>query len=90
MISLRAYFFVFAALIGLTLTTTGVAFVDLGANWNVAVALTLAVIKALLVALYFMHLRHSGRVPLIFFLASIGWLGLLMVLAFADYLTRLW
>jgi cytochrome c oxidase subunit IV len=90
MISLRTYFFVFAALIGLTLTTTGVAFVDLGANWNVAVALTLAVIKALLVALYFMHLRHSGRVPLIFSIASIGWLGLLMLLAFADYLTRLW
>ena len=90
MIALRTYYIVFAVLLGLTLLTTGVAFIDLGAQWNIAVALAIAGAKALLVAIYFMHLRHSP--PLIFLVAGAGlvWLTLLMVFVFADYLTRGW
>jgi cytochrome c oxidase subunit 4 len=90
MIALRTYYIVFAVLLGLTLLTTGVAFIDLGAQWNIAVALAIAAAKALLVAIYFMHLRHSP--PLIFLVAGAGlvWLTLLMVFVFADYLTRGW
>jgi cytochrome c oxidase subunit 4 len=89
MISLKTYYLVFGALLGLTLLTTSVAFADLGA-WNSVIALTIAVAKALLVAAYFMHLRHSPRLNLLMAGAGIIWLALLMAFVFADYLTRAW
>jgi cytochrome c oxidase subunit IV len=90
MITLRTYFIVFGALLILTLLTTAAAFVDLGANWNTVTALTIAVIKALLVATYFMHLRYSPRLTLLFAGAGLIWMAHLMVFTFADYLTRAW
>lgn len=72
------YVAVFAALLVLTGATVGVSYVDLGL-WNVAVALLIASIKASLVALFFMHLKHEGRlvwtfalVPVLFLLLIIG------------------
>jgi cytochrome c oxidase subunit 4 len=90
MISLRAYLAVFAALLVLTALTTGIAFVDLGGAANVAVALAIAVVKALLVALYFMHLRDSSPLTKIFAGAGLFWLGLLIVLTMSDYMSRGW
>jgi cytochrome c oxidase subunit 4 len=89
MITLKTYFIVFAALLVLTALTAGAAFVNLGA-FNVAVAMSIAVVKALLVALYFMHLRHSSRLTLVFVIASLAWLGHLIVGSLWDYLTRAW
>ena len=74
MISIRSYFAVFITLLALTALTTGVSFVDLGGIGNVAVALAIAVIKATLVALYFMHLRYSSPLTVIFAGAGIFWL----------------
>ena len=88
MISIRGYFAVFTALFALTALTTGVAFIDLGGIGNVAVALTIAVIKAVLVALYFMHLRYSSRLTIIFAGAGIFWLGILVALTLSDYISR--
>lgn len=88
MISIRGYFAVFTALLALTALTTGVAFIDLGGIGNVAVALTIAVIKAVLVALYFMHLRYSSRLTIIFAGAGIFWLGILVALTLSDYISR--
>jgi len=62
---LRSYTAVFALLLGLTLTTTAVSLIDLG-NLNVVVALTIAIGKALLVLLYFMHVRYSSRLTWVF------------------------
>lgn len=90
MISIRGYFAVFTALLALTALTTGVAFIDLGGIGNVAVALTIAVIKAVLVALYFMHLRYSSRLTMVFAAAGIFWLGVMIVLTLSDYLSRDW
>lgn len=90
MITLRTYYTVFGALLALTLATTGAAFIDLGAQWNTIVGLTIAIVKALLVATYFMHLRHSQRLTLLFAGAGVLWLALLMTFVFADYLTRGW
>lgn len=90
MITLRTYYTVFGALLALTLITTGAAFVDLGAHWNVIVALAIAVCKASLVAIYFMHLRHSHRLTLMVAGAGFFWLALLLAFSFADYLTRQW
>lgn len=90
MISIRGYFAVFIALLALTALTTGVAFIDLGGVGNVAVALSIAVIKAVLVALYFMHLRYSSRLTVIFAGAGIFWLGILVALTLSDYISRDW
>ena len=56
--SAKTYTLVFLALLALTAITTAVAYVDLG-HFSVVVALAIAVLKMLLVALFFMHLRHS-------------------------------
>ena len=58
--SVKTYALVLLALLGLTVLTTLVAFVDLG-NFSVVVALLIAVCKMLLVALFFMHVRYSTR-----------------------------
>jgi len=80
---------VFAGLIALTVITTAVAFVDLGA-FSVVAALVIATCKMLLVALFFMHLRHSTQLTRVVVLGGLVWLGILLVLTFADYGTRLW
>ncbi len=88
-VPLRVYVSVFAALMVLTAVTVGVAFMDLG-RLNALVAVTIAVIKASLVVLYFMHVRYSGK--LIWVFASAGFLWLLILFAFTlgDTLTRDW
>ena len=90
MISVKTYVAVFAALLVLTALTTAIAFVDLGGVGNVAVALSIAIVKAALVALYFMHLRYSSPLTVIFAGAGLFWLGLLIVLTLSDYISRGW
>jgi cytochrome c oxidase subunit 4 len=90
MISPKVYVTVFVALLILTAVTTGVAFLDLGGVGNVAAAMTIAVVKTALVMLYFMHLRYSSYLTLLFAGAGIFWLGILIVLTVSDYLSRGW
>src|SRR5262249_35290957 len=85
----KTYVLVFAALLALTYTTYAVAFIDLG-PWNVVAALAIAVGKALLVALFFMHLRHSPRLTWVVAGGGLFWLGILLTLTVSDYLTRGW
>jgi cytochrome c oxidase subunit IV len=87
-VSLKTYSLVFAALLVLTALTTGVAFMDLGGNFNGVVALAIAAGKAVLVALYFMHLRHGSRLSWIFAGAGFFWLIILVTLTLSDALTR--
>jgi len=85
--SRKIYFLVFAALIVLTVVTWLVAQVDLG--WaNDVVALTIAVTKAVLVLLFFMHVRYSTRMTILTATAGFFWLVILIGLTLADYLTR--
>ena len=88
-VPMRVYFVIFFALMILTATTVWVAFFDLGAL-NDAVALGIASTKAMLVILYFMHVRYSSRLTWIF--ASVGFFFLIILLAFtmSDVLTRDW
>ena len=90
MIASKTYCTVFGVLLTLTLLTTGAAFVDLGAQWNNLAALLIATIKALLVASYFMHLRHGPRLTLLFAGAGVIWMAHLLLFSFTDYLTRNW
>jgi|SRR6187431_2034936 cytochrome c oxidase subunit 4 len=83
------YLAVFGALMVLTVLTVVVAFFDLG-NLNVTVALTVAVMKASLVVLFFMHARYQSQIIKLVVLASIVWLGFLFLITLSDYLTRGW
>jgi len=85
----KTYVLVFFSLIGLTLLTTAVAFVDLGA-FNTVVALVIAFCKMLLVIFFFMHLRYIKGLLRIVLFAAFFWLGLLIALTMSDYRTRTW
>ena len=87
--SAKSYLLVFAGLIALTLLTTAVAFVDLGA-FSVVVALAIACCKMLLVALFFMHLRHSTVLTRIVVVGGLFWLALLISLTMSDFVSRGW
>lgn len=81
------YYLVFGALMVLTVVTVAVAFVDLG-PWNDLVAMAIAVTKAVLVILFFMHVRYSSRLVAITALGGFFWLGIMVVLTLSDYLSR--
>jgi cytochrome c oxidase subunit 4 len=83
------YFLVFGALMVLTAVTVAVAFVDLG-RFNVVVALAVAVLKAALVVLFFMHVKYSSRLIQLVVIASLVWLVILFGITLSDYLTRGW
>jgi len=83
------YYAIFATLIVLTLVTIGVARIDLG-PLNTIVALTIAVTKAVLVVLFFMHLRYSTRLTKLVVVAGFVWLAILIGLTMSDVLTRGW
>lgn len=87
--SVKTYTIVFVALLILTLLTTVVATVDLG-QFNIVVALVIAVVKMLLVALFFMHLRHSGKLTQFAMAATVLWLGIMVAFTLADVATRGW
>src|SRR5437016_2479319 len=88
-VSTRIYYTVFAILIVLTALTVAVATVDLG-GLNVVIALTIAVCKASLVLLFFMHLRYSFRLTWLVVGAAFMWLLILIGFTMSDVLTRGW
>jgi cytochrome c oxidase subunit 4 len=86
-ISAKFYVLIFAALLVMTGVTYGVALIDLG-RLNTIVALTIAVIKAVLVVLYFMHVRYSSKLTWVVVVSGFFWLAILIMLTMSDYLTR--
>src|SRR4051812_32503922 len=87
---LKIYFSVWGALLVGTFLTYKAAFIELGA-FNSAVALIIATIKALLVALFFMHLKGaSERLLKLVVVSTIFFLILLLALSMFDYGTRTW
>jgi cytochrome c oxidase subunit 4 len=88
-VPLRIYYAVFAALMVLTAVTVAVAFLDLG-RLNTVVALTIAVSKAVLVILYFMHVRYSGHLTWLVVCSGFVWLVILIAFTMSDTLTRSW
>jgi cytochrome c oxidase subunit IV len=72
-----------------TALTTWVAYIDLG-RWNTVVALTIAVIKMILVVLFFMHVKYATGLTRVVILAGFFWLAIMITLSCADELTRTW
>ncbi len=87
-VSPKIYLLILTALLVGTAVTVWVAQIDLG-PWSLAVALTIAVIKATLVVLFFMHMKYSHRLNWIFFAAAIIWLVLLISMTLVDIIARL-
>lgn len=85
----RIYFVVFIALIALTWVTAIVSTVDLGAL-NIYVALSIAIFKASLVVLFFMHVKYGTRLTKMIVMCGLYWLLLLLFIAMADIWTRGW
>ena len=87
--SLKLYFVVFGILMIGTALTVAVAFFDLGPLNNV-VMLTVAIVKAMVVVLYFMHVRWGSRLTWV--IAGSGFLWLLIMFSFTlmDYMSRGW
>ena len=89
-VPVKYYIGVFLALMVLTTLTVVVATYELPGIWNVVVALTIAVIKATLVVLFFMHVRWSSRLTAVFVVAGLFWLVIMVALTLSDYSTRAW
>jgi cytochrome c oxidase subunit 4 len=85
----RVYYTIFAILIVCTCLTVQIAFFDLG-PLNTIAALVIAVFKATLVVLFFMHVKYSTRLTWVVVVGSVFWLGILLALTMGDYLTRAW
>jgi cytochrome c oxidase subunit 4 len=85
----RIYYTIFAILLFCTYLTVQMAFLDLGAM-NTVAALVIATFKAVLVVLFFMHVKYSTRLTWAVVLGSVFWLGILLALTMSDYLTRVW
>jgi len=83
------YYKTFGALIVLTGLTVALSFLHLG-EWHAVAGLTIAVCKASLVGLFFMHLLHTKRLSWLALGSGLFWLGILMALTLSDYLTRHW
>jgi cytochrome c oxidase subunit 4 len=82
------YFAIFGALMILTALTVGLAFVNLGL-FNIVVALTVAIVKASLVVMFFMHLKYESHLTKVVLGAGVFWLVLLLGIIM-DYATRSW
>ena len=85
----RVYYTIFAILLFCTYLTVQMAFLDLG-PFNTVAALGIAIFKATLVVLFFMHVKYSTRLTWAVVLGSVFWLGILLALLMSDYLTRVW
>jgi cytochrome c oxidase subunit IV len=87
-LSSKLYYGIWITLMILTVVTASVAFIDLG-PLNTVVALVIASTKALLVILFFMHVKYtSEKLTKMVIVASVFWLLLLLLLSLADYSTR--
>jgi cytochrome c oxidase subunit IV len=85
----RVYYTIFAILLFCTYLTVQIAFLDLGVM-NTVAALAIATFKAMIVILFFMHVKYSTRLTWAVVIGSVFWLGILLALTMADYLTRVW
>src|SRR5712671_397416 len=88
-VSPKIYVTIWLILLAFTGITVRAAFYNFGV-WNPIIALTIAVTKATLVILFFMHVKYSPKVIGLIIFCALFFLSILMVLTTADYLSRGW
>ena len=84
---LRTYLTVAAVLFVLTAVTVGVSKIDLG-GWNVVVAISIASVKALFVAFFFMHLLYDHKINLFVFIIAVSFVAVFIIFTMFDTLRR--
>ena len=84
-----SYYAIYAILMVCTYLTWQIAYFDLG-SFNTVAALGIAAFKAVLVILFFMHVRESPRLTSAVVVSGLFWLLILLALTMSDYLTRGW
>jgi cytochrome c oxidase subunit 4 len=92
-VSPKLYVTIFGALMVCTLLTVGAAELDLNkyvSGLNIIVALIIAVFKASLVVLFFMHGKYSPKRTQLVIIASIFWLAIMLFMTMSDYVSRPW
>jgi cytochrome c oxidase subunit 4 len=87
--SAKVYWKNCAALMFLLALTWTVGYLNLG-MFNVIIALAIAITKALLVALFFMHIKGSSRLLHLAMTIGVIWLVIMFSLTLTDYFTRGW
>jgi cytochrome c oxidase subunit IV len=88
-VPVKVYVGIFLALIALTVTTVAVSKLELG-EYNFVAAITIAMIKALLVVLFFMHVKQASAMTKLFVVAGFFWMAILFVFTLSDYFSRNW
>ncbi len=88
-VPIPVYLAIFATLICMTALTVWVAFRDLG-ELNVVLALAIAVFKASLVVLFFMHVKYSNKLTQLASVTGFIWLAIFIGFTLSDYGTRQW
>ena len=86
---LGIYFAVFGALIVFTWLTVWVSTIDMGAL-NTPIAMIIAITKASLVILYFMHVKYQTTLTKLTVVCGFVWLGIMFVLTLMDFFSRTW
>jgi cytochrome c oxidase subunit 4 len=89
LVPLTLYYTVFAWLMVLLIITLVAAYFNLG-SLNLPIAMTIAVIKAALVLLFFMHLRWSTNLVKFISVSAFFWLSIMFFLTLSDYFSRGW
>jgi len=96
-VSPGVYITIVILLMVLLVITIVMAFVDidhftqehhLGSGWNTGIALAIAIIKAILIILFFMHIKYAAKLTWAFAAAGFVWLAIMIVLTMTDYMTR--
>lgn len=88
-VSRKAYLFTWLSLLGLTLLTTLIGFVDLG-PFSMVLAVAFAVAKASLIVLFFMHALYEFKLVFAIIGAGVIWLLILIGMTLTDYISRGW
>ena len=96
-VPLKTYYIIFGLLMVFLLITVLAAEFDFGERvgpnfaWmNIIVALIIAVVKATLIVMYFMHVKFSSRLVALFSVSAYFFVAIMFMLTYADYLTRDW
>ena len=86
----KKYWIVFAILMILLVLTVAVAYLHIDPTLAIIVAMTIAIVKAVLVVLYFMHVRYNSKLTWLFVISGFFWLIIMIGITLTDYKTRDW
>ena len=89
-ITKKKYWQVFALLMILLFLTVFIAYMHINPWLAIIVAMTIAIIKAVLVVLYFMHVRYNSKLTWLFVVSGFFWLLIMIGITLTDYKTRDW